>query len=287
MMPARDCAETLQLAVASVLAQTYRHWELLIVEPDLEQQASEILESMHDRRIRFLTIPQASATRGAARQAALDQACGEFVAYLDADDWMYTTRMETQLAWLMSAPNCAVVSGGIVVESPSGTPFGRLRAPNSRHSWAQRTLASKSPVLNASSMIRTAVAQRYRYDTSMQHGEDSDFLRRVLNDNTFCFQPEPQYVYRLFQSLTVGGIRAGLRSARDRELGATQNRAQRTVAYARWIAKRTFYRAQLRLLGKRGVVSQRCQALTADDCARFAKERAQVRRALRIAGPVQ
>ena len=75
----------LKEAVASVLAQTWRHWELIVVDDDPEGSARGAVESFCDVRIAY---ERHTAGRGgsAARNTGLARATGEFVAFLDDDD---------------------------------------------------------------------------------------------------------------------------------------------------------------------------------------------------------
>lgn len=90
-------------AVRSVLAQSWSRWELLVVDdasgPDSEVLLSEIASM--DARI---TVRRSTENRGtyACRNLALDEAHGDFVTVLDADDWMHPRRLEVQARHLQS-----------------------------------------------------------------------------------------------------------------------------------------------------------------------------------------
>lgn len=99
IMPAYNSAATIGAALASVVAQTFTDWEALIVDDgSTDPLASALAGFAADPRIRLLRLAQNSGVC-AARNAGLDAACGEFVAFLDADDaWL-----PEKLAWQLAA----------------------------------------------------------------------------------------------------------------------------------------------------------------------------------------
>ena len=84
VMPTRDRREFLETAVASVLEQSYRRWELLIVDDRSTDDTRVFLESLDDPRIRTLKSDGSGVCR--ARNVGLDAARGDVIAYLDDDN---------------------------------------------------------------------------------------------------------------------------------------------------------------------------------------------------------
>ncbi|MGB8634862.1 MAG: glycosyltransferase [Rhodanobacteraceae bacterium] len=100
IMPVYNAGRWLRQAIDSVRAQTHEHWELLAVDDGSCDESPEILAdfAQRDRRIRVLT--QANAGVAAARNRAMAEARGDYVALLDADDWWQPLKLERQLACL-------------------------------------------------------------------------------------------------------------------------------------------------------------------------------------------
>ena len=84
ILPTYDRAYVLWKAVQSVLAQTYGEFELIVVDDGSTDCTSRLLEEFRDARIRELETPNRGPS--AARNAGLELAEGEFVAYLDSDN---------------------------------------------------------------------------------------------------------------------------------------------------------------------------------------------------------
>jgi glycosyltransferase involved in cell wall biosynthesis len=95
VIPLYNKAEHIQRSVDSVLAQTYRDFELLVVDDGSVDGSGDIVREYADSRIRV--IVQANAGPGAARNRGLREARGEYIAFLDADDEWLPTYLEEQL----------------------------------------------------------------------------------------------------------------------------------------------------------------------------------------------
>jgi glycosyltransferase involved in cell wall biosynthesis len=85
VIPTRDRLAYLKEAVASVRAQTFGRWELLIVDDASEDETPDWLGSLEDPHIRVIRLDQ-HVHRAAARNRGLDLAAGEYVIFLDDDD---------------------------------------------------------------------------------------------------------------------------------------------------------------------------------------------------------
>ncbi len=99
VMPVFNAEATLRRAIDSVLQQSHVELELLAVDDGSRDASWTLLKAYAaaDRRVRSL---QAASNGGvaAARNLALDAAAGQFVAFLDSDDWWHPQKLERQLA---------------------------------------------------------------------------------------------------------------------------------------------------------------------------------------------
>ena len=87
--------------IDSVLQQTYRHWEMIVVDDGSKDNSAEIVDrySQKDKRIKL--IRQANAGSAAARNHALRCATGRYICFLDADDLWDVTFLESQLKFIV------------------------------------------------------------------------------------------------------------------------------------------------------------------------------------------
>ncbi|HZF73410.1 MAG TPA: glycosyltransferase family A protein, partial [Gemmatimonadaceae bacterium] len=84
VIPCYNRAHIVRETIDSVLAQTYRNFEVILIDDGSTDNTREVVSSYDDRRIRYFY--KANGGLSAARNSGLDSARGEFVAFLDSDD---------------------------------------------------------------------------------------------------------------------------------------------------------------------------------------------------------
>ncbi len=101
IMPSFNTASYINKSIESVLAQTYKNWELLIVDDCSTDNTDEVVESyLKDPRVKYFKNHENS---GAAltRNRALREAKGEWIAFLDSDDLWLPNKLEKQLRFMV------------------------------------------------------------------------------------------------------------------------------------------------------------------------------------------
>ena len=122
IIPVFNRASMLERAVRSVLAQTYRSIEIIIVDDgstDDTPQRAAALAQQHPEVVRV--VHQANAGPGVARQHGVDVARGEFVQYLDSDDRYLPEKTTVQVAALQADPGADIAYGKTWAVAPDGT----------------------------------------------------------------------------------------------------------------------------------------------------------------------
>jgi glycosyltransferase involved in cell wall biosynthesis len=99
-------------AVASVIAQTYRPIEVVIVDDGSTDETPQVLDRLAKRHSEELrVIHQSHLGVGAARETGRLQVSGEFIQYLDSDDVLHARKFELQVAGLRGHPDCGISYG--------------------------------------------------------------------------------------------------------------------------------------------------------------------------------
>lgn len=99
IVPVYNAAKFIKETVASITAQTFTDWELLLVENGSTDSTPEILEGFTDERIKVIRMGTNSGA-AKARNRGMELAEGRFVTYLDADDLWKPEKLEKQLAFM-------------------------------------------------------------------------------------------------------------------------------------------------------------------------------------------
>ena len=99
IMPSWNTGRFIAESIESVLAQTYKNWELLIVDDCSTDNTDEVIASFKDTRIKYFKNEKNS---GAAltRNRAMREAQGEWIAFLDSDDLWAPNKLEKQLGFM-------------------------------------------------------------------------------------------------------------------------------------------------------------------------------------------
>lgn len=123
--------------IASLQAQSFAAWEAIVIENYSSDNGPGIVAEMaaSDPRIFLFHAPLDVRGPGAARNLGIEKANGEWILFLDADDWVEADYLESQFAAVRASPDSHIVVGSWVsIDSKTGAVIGR------RHS-----IASKAP----------------------------------------------------------------------------------------------------------------------------------------------
>ncbi len=102
IIPTYNRRESLNRAVASVRAQTFQDWELIVVDDGSEDGSAEMAEAIDDRRIRVIRQPRKGVS--AARNRGIRASRHPWIALLDSDDRWKASKLENQIQALQAAP---------------------------------------------------------------------------------------------------------------------------------------------------------------------------------------
>jgi glycosyltransferase involved in cell wall biosynthesis len=112
IIPVYNRPQMIMKAVESVLAQSYRPIEIILVDDGSTDETPEVLDRLatdHSETIRV--IHKANGGPGLAREAGRLAARGAFIQYLDSDDWLLSEKFELQVRMLRDHPECGIAYG--------------------------------------------------------------------------------------------------------------------------------------------------------------------------------
>jgi glycosyltransferase involved in cell wall biosynthesis len=112
IIPTFNCARFLGRALKSVYEQIYADYEVIVADDGSTDETRQVV-SPYDGRITYLY--QANRGMSSARNLALSKANGEFIAFLDADDMWYPSKLDRQVAFLDTHRECGLVHSDVTV----------------------------------------------------------------------------------------------------------------------------------------------------------------------------
>jgi hypothetical protein len=176
-------------AIESVLAQTWSHWQLWVVDdasPDASVERVEPYRAAHPERIELVRLSESRRAAG-ARAHAVALGSGEVLAFLDQDDRWLPEKLEAQVARLEADPALAAVHTDVEWIDADGRPIpGAADAENARRAalaWGPglaQPLFDRNAIRLVSALVRRSAFQEVGgFDTSLFGGEDWEFWVRL------------------------------------------------------------------------------------------------------------
>ena len=273
---------TLPWAFGSLLSQTLSDWECIFVDDSSTDCSFDVAVSLGDSRIRAFEL-EANRGRGAARQFALEQAKGDYLCFLDADDWMYPGRLQAELDFLEAEPKAAVVSAGMAILDTGGDLVGTRGSAvgDEPKVFPMVTRLRMPPFSFPASMIRMRIAKLCKFDPQLPTVEDMDFLMQIILNHGYGILNRNVYVYTEHPTVTLDRIMTDYHSVgqifRDYRAGFP---LQSRINNLKVFAKSMVYRGAFAVNRSDWLVRRRSQSPTLKEAEEFQLARKTV--ALRV-----
>lgn len=196
VIPLFNRRDSILRAINSVLSQDGVELELIVVDDGSTDDSVALVErQISDSRLRI--IQQQNAGACSARNAGIDAARGEFVAFLDSDDMFLPGHLSQSLRRLREMVGPAVVYGRIVVDRGRNKTFLKPpRAIRPGEPMSEYLLCDQGFVQTSTVVLSRDLALRTKYDTLLRFGQDTDFaIRLAAAGATFQMLAEPQAIW--------------------------------------------------------------------------------------------
>lgn len=194
VIPAYNADWCVARAVDSVLAQQGCDFEIVVVDDGSTDDTAAVL-ARYGAAIRV--VRQRNRGLSAARNAGIRAARGEFVAFLDADDWWLPGKLAPQLALLRARPEVGFCSCAARVEDPDGRLLNLWPAPRWEGPFLVHLFGSAADVAGSGSAVvaRRALFDRVGgFDESLRSLEDIDMWMRLAAVTDYACVDEPRVV---------------------------------------------------------------------------------------------
>jgi glycosyltransferase involved in cell wall biosynthesis len=193
IIPTYNRAEELKRALQSVFDQTFTNWEILIIDNHSVDDTDKLIKSLSDPRIKLFKVHNEGVI-AASRNLGLKHALGEYIAFLDSDDWWLPKKLEESIKYMNQGAD--VVYHDLFVVTKLDQRF------NWRRTWGRQLkspvfydLVEKGPTLpNSSVVVRKKILNAINglsEDKNMIGIEDYDaWLRIALLSEKFKRIPQ-------------------------------------------------------------------------------------------------
>ena len=224
VLPVYDGETHLAEAIESVLAQTYRPLELVVVDDGSTDGSGAVAERYASSEVSILR--QANRGTAAARNAGVARSQGELIAHLDADDIWLAEKLEVQVEALAASASADAACGWVE----------EFLSPELAEAERKRLRAPRAPlpgyVLQAMLVRRSAHERVGAFDSAWQAGQDLDWLLRARECGLRFLELPEVVVRRRLHAANKGRMHPELARLRCRILKQALDR-RRAAAKAR------------------------------------------------------
>ena len=199
IIPTYNRQDIVSKAVRSVLNQTERDLEVIVVDDGSTDNTRAVIENLADARINYFY--KTNGGPASARNFGLSRAGGQYVAFLDHDDLWPENYLEVMLSHLENNAEFGVVYSPITVVYPDGRKVKSYKRPFGKSGRLTQDLFKKSFVWTSAALIRKSVLENFWYDESLNRSyEDSDFFLRLSTRTQFLFVEDVEAVKTVHSS---------------------------------------------------------------------------------------
>ena len=208
IIPVYNVEKYLSQCLTSCVNQTLYDVEFICVNDGSTDHSLDILNAFAQQDSRFKIIDKPNSGVSSARNAGLDAACGQYIMFLDADDYLEPNACERVWIEILEAPTDIVIFGSKVFpHKPQPTPwyYYVLCTPTRRYwEFSSKVLfdePSTRPFIWHQAYRREILEKNnIRFDKEIRQGEDKIFLFKVYpNAKNFAFIQDGLYNYRWYR----------------------------------------------------------------------------------------
>jgi glycosyltransferase involved in cell wall biosynthesis len=245
VMPVYNAAATLDAAIASVMAQTFADFELLLLDDGSTDSSLQrlLLRSIGDPRIRLISGPNMGVSR--TRNLGADVAAGTLLAFIDADDLWHPKKLQAHVDLHQQQPHLAASYARIAFIAADAAGLAGARTTSGRPGGPLQLIEvlGENPVCTMSNLVvrRDCYQAAGGCDPELSHAEDQALVAQLIADGGSIAGLDQLLVGYRFSpdglSMDFDRMRAGWQRVASRHLDdATQ--AQMEALYCRYLARR-------------------------------------------------
>ena len=198
VMPVFNAEQYVGEAIKSILGQTYKNFEFIVINDASIDQSEKVIKSFKDRRIRYFRN-QINSGVAKSLNKGLQVARGDYIARLDADDIASKDRFKKQVAFLRTYKNTGVVGSWVILIDDEGKQLQIKKYPE-KYVDIKNEAIIHNPLNHSTVMFRRSLIQQYGgHDEKLNGAEDYDLWLRFLKFTKIENIPEPFVQYRLLK----------------------------------------------------------------------------------------
>ncbi len=211
LMPVYNSKLFLDEAISSILEQTFKDFEFIIIDDGSTDSSPEIIKKWSEKDNRIRLYSQSNQGIVHALNSGIRHARGKYIARMDADDIALPGRLDKQYHFLEEHSSVGVIASRVRIVDEHGKDLGDIWPEDKCLSYEQilQQLPISNCIAHPSVMASTKLLRRYGYRNQL-HAEDADLWLRMLSDGVVIEKlPQKLLKYRVHpKSITQSANRA-------------------------------------------------------------------------------
>jgi glycosyltransferase involved in cell wall biosynthesis len=195
IIPTYNYAAYVGTAVRSCLEQHYQPTEIIVVDDGSTDQTGEKIKKEFGDKVNYFY--QANQGVSAARNLGLSKARGEFVIFLDADDYLTPDAITLRLESLQKYPDVGIVITQNYTREKNSEKLNyhpKQRNDTITAKLYKPLLQKRITFATCAAMVRTDLARRFEFPTQISNGEDIAYFAKILFSTRACYLARPTAV---------------------------------------------------------------------------------------------
>ena len=192
ILPVYNAEKYIRNSIESILHQSYKDFELIIINDGPIDNSGAIISSFNDVRIHYYTN---DTNLGLIKtlNKSINLSKGRYIARMDADDICMPNRFEKQVAFMESHPSVVLCGTWAKIIDDQGKITGRIKRIDSSD-LIRATMLFTTPFLHPSVMMRSDALQNNQYDDISLHCEDLELWMRLAKQPEYQFANLPEFL---------------------------------------------------------------------------------------------
>ena len=196
VIPLYNKASTIYTTLISVLAQSVRPREVIVIDDGSTDGSAEIVEQMIADKPHVKLVRQANAGVSAARNRAIEMAQGEWVALLDGDDIWSPEYLKAVHEMIERWPECGAYGTGFYVEDNMRSIVGSTPKQTGKVDFFTESMHRYVLIPSATTLRRDLVLRLGGFPVGMRMGEDQYLWTKIAREAEVAFWAQPMIIYQ-------------------------------------------------------------------------------------------
>lgn len=201
IIPAYNASQTIEDAIYSILNQSYRNLEILVVDDGSQDNTFKVINSIVDNRLRIFSNSENLGYLATVNNA-IELCAGEYIGFQDADDTSDLKRIESQIIALRNSPQATIALTQCFYDEvckPGNGYFSNF--PSTKHAAVESLRSGETRIFCGASLLANRATfskvGKFRLVFDRIGAEHVDWFFRALRTEEFVMIDEPLYNYRI------------------------------------------------------------------------------------------